>query len=286
MMNRVRAGFCTVPNPFNRKQVSRLLLLPSDVDAVVFWTRNSTPLMRHLGEMDSLGLRYYFQFTILGYPREIDPKCPSLEGAVRAFQKLSDHVGPKRVVWRYDPIVFSKKTPPEYHKRRFAEIAGELNGHTNRAVVSIVDDYRKAEPRMAALEGKGVGTIDVEATEFGLLMRDLANLAGENGMDITSCAEEIDLSRHGIRPGKCVDDELIADAFGIDVPTKKDPSQRKACGCVVSRDIGMYDSCVFGCPYCYATGSLDRAEKNHREHDPQSPSLLGWYEPKTQSATT
>lgn len=40
------------------------------------------------------------------------------------------------------------------------------------------------------------------------------------------------------------------------VPHGKDPSRRKACRCVVSRDIGMYDSCVYGCPYCYATSSV------------------------------
>lgn len=217
------------------------------------------------------------------HPREIDPKCPSLEAAVRAFRNLSDHVGPNRVVWRYDPIVFSERTPADYHKRRFAEIAGELKGRTDRAVVSIVDDYRKAEPRMKALEGKGAGITDCEADEFGILMRELAASATGRGMEITSCAEDLDLARHGIRPGKCVDDALIADAFGIDVSHKKDPSQRKACGCVVSRDIGMYNSCVFGCPYCYATQRFERAKVNYEEHAPESPSLIGWHEPVAQS---
>ena len=46
-------------------------------------------------------------------------------------------------------------------------------------------------------------------------------------MEITSCAEDIDLSCYGIRAGKCVDDELIEKTFGIDVSHKKDPSQRK-----------------------------------------------------------
>jgi hypothetical protein len=29
--------------------------------------------MAHLDELDSRGYRCYFQFTILGYPRELDP---------------------------------------------------------------------------------------------------------------------------------------------------------------------------------------------------------------------
>ena len=110
------------------------------------------------------------------------------------------------------------------------------------------------------------------------MMRRLAELAGENGMEIVSCAEEIDLRPFGILPGKCVDDRVIAEAFGIEVPGTKDPTQRKACGCVVSRDVGMYESCLFGCQYCYATKSFDQARLNFESHDPESPSLLGWHE--------
>jgi len=278
MTNRIRAGFCTVPNPFNRNQVSRISLLPEDLDVIVFWTRNPKPLLRYLGEMDLLGFHYYFQFTVLGYPREIDPKCPPLEIALDAFRELSDRIGPGRVVWRYDPIVFGQKTSAKYHRERFAEIAQRLSGPTNRVVVSIVDSYRKAEPRMKALEEKGAGITECENDEFERLMRDVAGFADASGMEITSCAEEVDLSCFGIRPGKCVDDELIREAFEIDVSHNKDPSQRKACGCVMSRDIGMYDTCIFGCPYCYATGNFERAKKKYEEHDPKSPSLIGWYE--------
>ncbi len=84
--------------------------------------------------------------------------------------------------------------------------------------------------------------------------------------------------RDAILPGKCVDDDVIADAFGIEVSGTKDPTQRDACGCVVSRDIGMYESCLFGCKCCYATKSFDQARLNSESHDPNSPSLLGWHE--------
>jgi hypothetical protein len=114
---------------------------------------------------------------------------------------------------------------------------------------------------------------------FAPLMRRLAGLAGENGREIASCAEEIDLRPFGVLPGKCVDDRVIAEALGIDVPGTKDPTQRKACGCVVSRDVGMYESCLISCQYCYATKSFDQAKANFDSHDPNSPSLLGWHEP-------
>ena len=98
--------------------------------------------------------------------------------------------------------------------------------------------------------------------------------ATANGMEIVSCAEEIDLARYGVRPGKCIDDDYIFAAFGLRVGGTKDPSQRAACGCIASRDIGMYDSCLFGCQYCYATSSFDRARANHAAHDPLATSLL------------
>jgi hypothetical protein len=97
--------------------------------------------------------------------------------------------------------------------------------------------------------------------------------ANRYGLEIFSCAEELDLRPYGIGAGKCVDDEYIAATFGLRLNTKKDPGQRAACGCVVSKDIGMYDTCLFGCQYCYATSSFDRARDNHAQHDPQSPSL-------------
>jgi hypothetical protein len=234
--------------------------------------------MHHLDELDSRGYRYYFQYTILGYPRQIDPRSPSIAAAIETFSHLSERLGLTRVVWRYDPIVFTGLTPPTFHCENFQRLAESLRNRTRRSVVSIVDMYRKAESRMSALVGTPAAVQPCGPAEFETLMRDLSRHAQANEMDIVSCAEETDLRPFGIRPGKCVDDELIAEAFGLHVLAKKDPAQRQACGCVVSRDIGMYESCLYGCQYCYATKSFDQARANFDSHDPESPSLLGWHE--------
>jgi hypothetical protein len=247
MLNRLREGYCTVANPFNRNQVTCISLKPEDVDAIVFWTRNPRPLMPYLDELDSRGYRYYFQFTILGYPREIDPKSPPAASAIEAFRELAERLGPRRVIWRYDPIVFTGLTSPAFHEENFQRLAQSLRRHTRRVVVSIVDMYRKIEKRLEKLQGTPAAMRPCDAKDFEPLMRRLAEVAGESGMEIVSCAEEVDLQPFGILPGKCVDDRVIAEAFGIDVPGTKDPTQRKARGCVVSRDVGMYESCLFGC---------------------------------------
>ncbi|MCX8024216.1 MAG: DUF1848 domain-containing protein, partial [Thermanaerothrix sp.] len=103
-IHRVRAGYCTVPNPFNHNQVSYVSLKPEDVDIIVFWTRNPAPLIPYLGELDARGLRYYFQYTIMENPRTIDKKSPPLQPAIETFVELSEKIGDERVIWRYDPI--------------------------------------------------------------------------------------------------------------------------------------------------------------------------------------
>jgi hypothetical protein len=274
LMNRVRAGFCTVPNPFNRRQVSTVSLTPADVDAFVFWTRNPQPLVPHLDELDARGYHYYFQFTILGYPRELDPKSPSVAAAVQSFQRLAERLGPARVIWRYDPIVITSRTSVDFHRANYERLARLLRQYTLRSVISLVDLYRKAVPRLNKLEGTEVAFLPLEPSAVAGLLTDLAACATANGMDIVSCAEELDFLPNAIRPGKCVDDGLLAILVGHDVTQRKDPSQRAACGCVASRDIGMYDSCLFGCQYCYATQSFERARRNYDKHDPQASSLL------------
>lgn len=280
-INRIGAGYCTVPNPFNRNQVSYVSLKPADVDVVVFWTRNPAPLLPHLKVLDDLGIPYYFQFTLLNNPRTLDEKTPPLISALGTFKKLADQIGPARVIWRYDPIVFSKDMGTQFHVESYRKIASELKGYTKRSVISVVDIYKKANKRLRALQEAGSPVIPYGGkpdTNFEYLMNILAETAVQSGMEIFSCAEDLDLSPYEIRPGKCVDDEYIQRVFGLDVTHKKDPSQRAACGCVASKDIGAYDTCLFGCQYCYATTSFERARINHADHNPQSPSLIGWYD--------
>jgi len=277
--NRIKAGYCSVPNPFNRNQVSYVSLKPEDVDVIIFWTRNPSPLMPFLKELDERGFRYYFQFTILNNPTEIDQKASPISSSIKTFIKLSNMVGPDRVIWRYDPIVLSKVTGVQFHIDTYEKIAKELQGHTFRSVISVMDIYKKANRRLADLQKQGIDIIDYQGNvseRFDYLMEHLVQSANSHKFDIFSCSEVLDLTKYGIKRGKCVDDDYIHQVFNISVSRKKDPSQRAECGCVISKDIGMYDSCLFGCQYCYATSSFERAKKNHEHHDPKSPSLLGW----------
>jgi len=161
----------------------------------------------------------------------------------------------------------------EYHSNTFTQIAASLRGHTDRVVISLVDDYRGAWKRMTSIDGLRPCT--PEDPGVASLLRRMADYTASAGMEIVSCAEPYDLREFGIRPGKCIDDEFIQRVFGIRVPARKDTGQRPACGCVLSRDIGVYGTCRHGCIYCYAAGLPGLKVE---PHDPASPSLVGRYE--------
>ena len=247
---------------------------------MVFWTKNPAPLLPYLPEINRMGYRYYFQFTLNGYPKPLEPGLPETGQLVRTFKQLSDEIGPEKVIWRYDPILFSGRTDFSYHRRRFAELLELLGKSTKRVVVSIVDNYKGFLQRLARLENQGFAMLEQPrlSPEFGKFFVELAHRAIDTGLEIYSCAETFDLRQFGIRAGKCIDNDYIRKVFGIDVTARKDKAQRLECGCVESKDIGAYDSCIHDCIYCYATHNRKAVRQNHSSHRPDSPSLIGWYE--------
>ena len=101
--NRIKEGFAYVRNPMNAHQVSRLDITPKAVDCIVFWTKNPAPMLGRLDELDQYN--YYFQFTLTGYGKDIEPNVPhKKDKMIPTFQKLSQKLDSKRVIWRYYPF--------------------------------------------------------------------------------------------------------------------------------------------------------------------------------------
>jgi len=280
LRERLRRGFCLVPNPFNPRQVARVSLRPADVDALVLWSKNPRPLLDHLEELVAPGYPCYFQFTLNDYPRWLEPGVPALAERLETFRRLARHLGPERVVWRYDPLVFTSVTTHAYHRQAFRRLVDALAGHSRRVVVSIVDFYRKTERRLGQLAGQGIG-VERRPRDNPLtweLLEEMRVLAAGRDLEMFSCAD--DLSRAGIPAGACIDAELLG-RLGRQVSARKDPGQRPTCRCAVSRDIGMTDTCRHGCRYCYATRDPALAARRHSQHRPRAPVLwqaspAGW----------
>jgi hypothetical protein len=83
------------------------------------------------------------------------------------------------------------------------------------------------------------------------LLTGLAKSAEAAGMEIQSCARKEDFLPFGIKPGACIDAELINKLWGLE-PGGKDKNQRPNCLCCKSVDIGAYGMCSANCVYCYA----------------------------------
>ena len=276
LLQRLRDRYCVVQNPFNPRQVTRLSLCPAEVEALAFWTRDARPLLPHLPELDERGYRYFFHYTLTGYPRVFEPHTPAMSEAVETMRRLADMIGSARVIWRYDPLLFSSLTPPAYHLEQFARLADALHGAVHRVVSSLLANYRGVGARLARLAAQGITLHDLppESAEFAEFMRGLSACAHAHGLEIVSCATPLDLRPFGIAAGKCLDADYLRRVFGISVAPEKDRHQRPACGCVASKDIGMYGSCLHGCVYCYATRSAEQAVNNHARHRVDCPSLL------------
>ena len=84
------------------------------------------------------------------------------------------------------------------------------------------------------------------------LLDRLAQTARFHGLGIQSCAEKQDLIGQSVEPGRCIDERLLNERFGLKLIYRKDRCQRKECLCHESVDIGSYHTCGFGCLYCYA----------------------------------
>lgn len=279
--NRLQEGWLCVRNPMNPRQVSRLTITPETVDAIVFWTKNPQPMLSRLGELAEYP--YYIQFTLSGYGKDLEPGIPSKrEQMLSVFVQLAERVGAERVVWRYDPILFTPGYTPGYHIKAFSEIAKALEGHTKRVVISFLDLYAKTKRNLKGwklIPENEIAQSDLlpEAArmEFSFFVQELAACAQAHGMEIFTCAEQMELSSYGIRHGSCIDQTWIEQLLGYPVLVKKDRNQRSACGCIESIDIGTYHTCRNGCRYCYANENQEQVKALSGQYDPHAPILCG-----------
>lgn len=267
--NRIKDGYVLVRNPMNAHQISKISLNPDIVDGIVFWTKNPIPMLDRLDELKDY--TYYFQFTLNSYGQDVETHVPNKQNVIiPAFQKLSDSIGPEKVIWRYDPVFLSEKYTPEYHIRYFEKLAKILHPYTKKCTFSFIDMYRNTEKNV---KGLALQPFPIEQQIY--IAKNLADIAHSYGLQIDTCAEGIDLEQYGIQHARCIDDRLLSELIGCPLKVGKDKNQRLECGCIESIDIGTYNTCRNGCLYCYANYSQKSVQTNSQKHNPNSPLLFG-----------
>ncbi|MFZ4858116.1 MAG: DUF1848 domain-containing protein [Desulfuromonadaceae bacterium] len=262
LMNRIRAGYCYYPNSVYPAKFYRVSLLKEDVSGFVFWTRHPAPLMSYLPELDKAGFPYYFQYTVIGYPQTIDGTSPPVETAIKTFLALSETVGSDRVVWRYDPIILSAEITAEWHHSNFRRLADTIGLAAHHLVISIVDPYMKTQRRLDRVNNG----VYYGISAYTDLLNWIATEAADRNLRVESCAEA-SLNVPGIVAGRCVDVHLLSAISDQVAPHTTLHKLREECLCHYSADIGVNNTCGFGCQYCYATSNIDRAKKAVNDHN-------------------
>ncbi len=265
-MNRLAAGFCRVVNPWGGQR-HEVRLDPGAVDGFVFWTRNAAPFRGPLAELRRLGFPFVVQYTLTGYPRALESAVQGPATATETMRRLADDYGADAMAWRYDPILASSLTPPDFHLGNFERLARSLEGAVDEVVISFAHIYRKTRRNlMTAAKASGFDWHDPAAAEKRALTATLAEIARARGMALTVCAQN-DYLEGLAKAARCVDAARLSRVAGrpISAPEK---GNRPDCRCHESRDIGAYDSCPHGCVYCYAVASRRRALARFKGHDP------------------
>lgn len=272
-VNRLKAGFVLVRNPYNPRSVTRYRLSPEVVDLIGFCTKNPAPMLPHLDLLRPYG--QYWYVTITPYGKEIEPGVPDKREVLDSFRRLSDTVGPDRMGWRYDPVFISGEYPAERHIRAFEYMAKALSGYTRTAVISFVDLYEKTKRNFPEVR-------PVTAEQRLLLGKAFVEIAGQYGMTVRPCGEGDELARFGADCSGCMTVAMYEQALGRRMKVPKTAPARKECACYLGGDIGAYNTCGHLCRYCYANYDAATVRKNLAAHDPESPLLIGHLEPGDQ----
>ncbi len=252
--NRLDKGYCVWKNPYNGKDS---YVGFSETRFIVFWSKNPKPLLHYLPGLKERGISFYIQYSLNNYEREdLEPNVPKITDRIGTFKQIVDTYGLGSVVWRFDPLILTDKIGVHELLEKVNRCALELNGYTEKLVFSFADiaGYRKVG---ANLHWAGVNYREWTERE----MLDFADELNKLNLPIqlATCAEPIDLSAYGIEHNHCIDPDHISRLAPNDPVLQmwlfgatKDNGQRKACGCILSKDIGQYNTCTHGCLYCYA----------------------------------
>ena len=309
--SRLEKGYCVWYNPFNQKP---MYISFASCKVIVFWTKNPKPILPYLHELDKRGIHYYFQVTLNDYVAEgFEPNVPSISERIETFKELSNLIGRERVIWRYDPIIVTNTLIPKEHLKRITDIGNQLKNFTDKLVFSFVDvkAYRKVQNNLvketSCFTRETIEMAEPTESQRNEIINGLFEIRKEWhsqgwNVQLATCAEEFDYDRYGIEHNRCIDGGLMEklwaddkelvyylktgqlptpDLFG-DIPeilstqkNLKDKGQRKICGCMVSKDIGMYNTCNHLCVYCYANTSKEVVQKNMSKFNANSESIIG-----------
>lgn len=264
-MNGYKEGYIDVRNPFYPKQVSRILF--SDVDAIMFCTKNPIPIIGRLREINKPIL---FHITLTPYKKDIEPNVPPKGLIIKSIKKISEIVGINNIYIRYDPIFLSDKYTIEYHIKSFDNMCKLLNGYVKHFIVSFIDDYKNVRNNLGELKLREFTENDYKTIGINFI-----NSVNKYGMTVQTCAEEYNLIEYGFIKDECLSGNIAYKLTGKTNFKKWKARGKVPCNCIEMIDIGVYNSCQHFCKYCYANYDEKKVIDNYKKHNPNSSLLIG-----------
>ena len=257
----------------------------------MFWSKNPKPLLEHLDELKGRNIGCYIQYTLNDYENEgLEKGVRPLNERIDTFKRLVDQLGKGRVIWRFDPLILTDQISIDDLMGKVENIGDQLQGYTEKLVFSYADIalYKKVK---ANLKNSHINYQEWTGLQMEEFARRLSELNQKWNYQLATCGEKIDIAPYGIQHNRCIDDDLmirfahhdkaLMDFLGVEIadgdlfnpkPTiikhrdNRDKGQRQFCGCIMSKDIGEYNTCPHLCEYCYANASKEKAQENYNKH--------------------
>ncbi|HOM03381.1 MAG TPA: DUF1848 domain-containing protein [Acetivibrio sp.] len=249
--------YAMVKNPYNGSTYM-VDLSCEKVHSICLWSKSFANVLKDPKYLSLYNL--YFQFTITGYSKLLEPNVVDTNEAIRQMEQLAQKYSPQQINWRFDPIIFSIKgekepVPDNFERARlqmFETLCKDISSFgVNRCTISFLCLYKKVEQRMKKSGFTYFLPSQQKQIEF---VSQLVEIADKYGVTIYTCSNPLIEEVKGVKKSHCIDGPYLEALFGKRASRAKDAGQRKECGCTRSKDIGGYDEqrCKHGCLYCYA----------------------------------
>ncbi|HUL00775.1 MAG TPA: DUF1848 domain-containing protein [Nitrospirota bacterium] len=261
-IKRLRSGYVFVQHPFTRKLL-RVSLKQDDISTIVFWSKNYSPLLSKLSEIEKITQNLFFHYTITA-TKELELNTPDYKDSIQDYIFLAKRYSPGRIIWRFDPICVTDKISFAMHEARFIQCIDLLKGHAQKCFISFVHPYKKILNNLQKYTNHTLYEPSMEKKcEFALR---LAAHAEKRGLQLFACCNDYLLSEK-IMKARCIDGQYLSGIFNSSIDTRP-ASTRKQCACTKSIDIGAYTTCAHGCIYCYANIDKNAASDTYSIHNP------------------
>ena len=186
--------------------------------------------------------RQLWHITVTPYGPEIEPLVPPSSDVIDSIRNLAGTTDPFRISWRYDPIFITGRYSENFHYEAFEYFSRQLSGYAENAIISFIKLYSNTLRNHNYL-------FEVPQETKSRMVKRLSAIAEKYRLNLIVCGAEPGLQQCGEKRKVCIDRNYLD---------------------------------IHGCTYCYANHDHEKAKRNFRTHNPESPLLFGEIGPEDQ----